>query len=70
MDFFHTRYRNVRLHDGDFEPEVGGLARSNTSEEGLSVGKIGSDISLRVSVIPAKAKSSSKRGKNPRSQRG
>ena len=40
---FYTRYRNIRLDDGDFEPEVGRLARSNTSEEGLSVGKIGLD---------------------------
>ena len=40
---FHTRYLNIRLHDGDFEPEVRRLARSNTSEEGLSVGKIGLD---------------------------
>ena len=67
---FYTRYPNIRLHDGDFEPEVGRLARSNTSEEGLSLGKIGLDIFLRVDIIPSKAKSSSKRGKNPRSQRG
>ena len=45
---FYTRYRNIRLHGGDFEPEVGRLARSNTSEEGLSVRRNGLSIFLRV----------------------